>query len=251
MATVYDQIGVDYAELRRPDPRWEARIGEALVGAESILNVGAGTGSYEPRHTGVVALEPSKVMLRQRPADASPVVRGIAEQLPFRDSTFDLALAILTVHHWSDPAAGLAELRRVAARQVVVTWDPHVFCERFWLVRDYLPEAAERERELAKLETVLAHLQPVRVEPLPVPADCTDGFFGAYWKRPHAYLDTAVRGAISGLALLDGRLVARAIQRLDADLATGRWETRYADLHALSELDLGYRIVLSENLSVS
>jgi SAM-dependent methyltransferase len=245
MATVYDQIGLDYAALRKPDPRWKARIRGALADAESVVNVGAGTGSYEPRGPAVVALEPSRVMIRQRSADASPAVCGIAERLPFRDAGFDVALAILTIHHWSDPAAGLAELRRVAARQVVVTWDPQVFCERFWLVRDYLPEAAERERGMAKLETVVAHLQPARVEPLLVPADCTDGFFGAYWKRPHAYLDAAVRAAISGLALLDHRLVARAIERLDADLATGRWQARYAELGALSELDLGYRIVIA------
>jgi SAM-dependent methyltransferase len=195
----------------------------------------------------VVAVEPSLGMIAQRPATAAPVVRAAAERLPFADGSFEAALASLTVHHWTDAAAGLAELRRVApARQVVLTWDPDVTERRFWFARDYLPESLARERDLglAAVDTVAAALSPVRVEVVPVPWDCTDGFYGAYWRRPEAYLLPVVRGAISALALLDEDVVDRAVRRLASDLSTGRWQDRYADLLALDELDLGYRLVV-------
>jgi len=185
-------------------------------------------------------------MIRQRSSSAAPVVCGVAEQLPFRDGAFDVALAVLTVHHWSEPDVGLAEMRRVSRKQVVVTWDPNVFAQQFWLVRDYLPEATERETQLATLARVLAHLGPATTERLLVPDDCTDGFFGAYWKRPYAYLDATVRGAISGLALLDRGVVSAALERLQCDLDHGRWHARYAELMELCELDLGYRLVVAE-----
>lgn len=195
----------------------------------------------------VVGVEPSEVMLSQRSSSAAPVVRGLAEQLPFPDGAFDVALAVLTVHHWIDPVAGLSEMRRVSKKQVVVTWDPDVFARQFWLVRDYLPEAAEREADLATLETVLTHLAPATTETLPVPGDCADGFFAAYWKRPHAYLDSNVRRAISGLALADQRVVSAAMERLRLDLANGRWHEQYAELTGLCEIDLGYRLVIAEH----
>src|SRR5215831_3482822 len=242
----YDQIGADYASVRQPDARWVTRIHHALAGHRTLVNVGAGAGAYEPRFLYVVGVEPSPVMIRQRPSGAAPVVCGVAEQLPFRDGAFDVALAILTVHHWSDPAAGLAEMRRVARKQVVVTWDPAVFARHFWLVRDYLPEAAERETQLATLTTVMTHLGPATSERLLVPDDCTDGFFGAYWKRPQAYLEATVRGAISGLALLDPGVVSAAMERLQFDLGHGRWHARYAELMELCEIDLGYRLVVAE-----
>src|SRR5262245_54224783 len=242
----YDHIGTDYASVRRPDPRWVARIHRALAGHRTLVNVGAGAGSYEPQFMSVVGVEPSQIMIRQRSSSAAPVVRGVAERLPFRDGAFDAALAVFTVHHWSDPGAGLAELRRVARKQVVVTWEPAVFAQHFWLVRDYLPEAAERERHLATLATVVAHLGPATAERLLVPEDCTDGFFGAYWKRPHAYLDATVRGAISGLALLDRGVVSAALERLQCDLGQGRWHARYSELMELREIDLGYRLVVAE-----
>lgn len=246
-AEVYDDIGIDYASVRRPDPRWVAQIYRAFTGHRTLVNVGAGTGSYEPSFLSVVAVEPSQLMIRQRPSAAAPVVCGVAERLPFRDGEFDVALAVFTVHHWSDPSAGLAEMRRVARKQVVVTWEPQVFARQFWLVRDYLPEAAERETHLATLATVIAHLGPVTTEQLLVPADCTDGFFGAYWQRPHAYLNATVGGAISGLALLDQNVVSAAMERLQRDLDQGRWHTDYAELMERSELDLGYRLVVAEH----
>jgi SAM-dependent methyltransferase len=243
---IYDQIGRDYASRRRPDPRWIARIHRRLEGHHTLVNVGAGAGSYEPAFMSVVGVEPSHIMIRQRPPSAAPVTCGVAEQLPFRDGAFDVALAVLTVHHWNNPAAGLAEMRRVSRKQVVVTWDPDVFARQFWFVRDYLPEAVERESQQATLATVTAHLGSATTESLPVPANCTDGFFGAYWRRPDAYLDPIVRGAISGLVLLDSDLVSTAVERLRFDLANGRWLARYSELTELDQIDLGYRLVVAE-----
>ena len=243
-APVYDTIGDDYATQRRPDPRWIARIHDALGPTGRVVNVGAGAGSYEPVGR-VVALEPSPVMLAQRPADAAPAVRGVAEHLPFPDDAFETALAVLTVHHWTDAAAGLAEMQRVARRQVIVTWDPEVFLD-FWLVRDYIPEAPEREADVATVDTIAGHLRSPRRLVLPVPADCTDGFFGAYWRRPHAYLDPAVRAAISGLALLEDEIVEPAMRRLAADLESGAWQARYAELASSEVHDLGYRMLVAE-----
>jgi SAM-dependent methyltransferase len=241
----YDRIGSDYASQRRPDPRWVDRIHRPLAGRRTLVNIGAGTGSYEPRSMSVVAVEPSPVMIRQRAASAAPVVCAVAERLPFADGAFDVALAVLTVHHWSDPEAGLAEMRRVARRQVVLTWDPDV-SRRFWLVRDYLPEIMDREASLATLEAVLAGLGPATAETLPVPADCCDGCLGAYWRRPHAFLDPVVRSAISGLALLESDVVSAAVERLRSDLAGGWWHARYAELAHLDEIDLGYRLVVAD-----
>ncbi len=248
MAEIYDEIGVDYANLRQPDRRWAARIGEALGTAQRVLNVGAGAGSYEPTISGegvceVVALEPSSVMIAQRPADAAPVVAGVAQALPFADSAFDAALAVLTAHHWPEPGAGFAELRRVAPRQVVVTWDRDVFAD-FWLVRDYLPEIAEREKDVATATEIVASLEAPRVVALPVPWDCVDGFLAAYWRRPRAYLDDRVRAAISGFALLEPDVVDRGIAALGQDLTDGAWQARYAELAELDEFDAGYRLIV-------
>jgi SAM-dependent methyltransferase len=185
-------------------------------------------------------------MLAQRPVGAAPAVRAVAEALPFADDAFDAALAILTVHHWTDPAAGFAELQRVAPRQVVVTWDPEVVASSFWFTRDYLPEALEREIGLPTVREVAQGLGTrSAVSVLEVPHDCRDGFFAAYWRRPHAYLDPDVRAAISAFALLDQRLVARAVDRLARDLDDGTWAQRYADLAAYESLDLGYRLVVA------
>lgn len=248
---VYDRttLAVGYSGRRRPDPRVAARIHAALGTAARVLNVGAGAGSYEPARAGceVVAVEPSLAMLAQRPPGAAAAVRAVAEHLPFRDGSFEAALATLTVHHWTDPEAGLAEVVRVApACQVVLTWDPQVVARSFWFTRDYLPEAidGELERGLWTVDAIAAALAPVQVAVVSVPWDCTDGFFGAYWRRPEAYLLPVVRNAISALALLDQDLVDDAVRRLTADLDTGRWAARYADLLELDVIDLGYRLVL-------
>jgi SAM-dependent methyltransferase len=243
---IYDRIGRGYAEMRRPDPRIAAHIESVLTGATSVVNVGAGSGSYEPKGRRVVAVEPSDVMIAQRPPGSAPVVRAVAETLPFAPASFDVALAVLSVHHWSDPKRGLAELQRVAPRQVVLTWDPIVQA-RFWFVRDYLPEWTAYEATKAKLPEVLAMLPGARVETVLVPSDCADGFGCAYWRRPDAYLDPDVRASISVLSLLDADVTDRALGKLEADLESGAWHRRNAALLELDEYDGGYRLVVAEN----
>jgi SAM-dependent methyltransferase len=240
---IYEQIGQGYAHSRQADPRWAELIHRALKGSRNLVNIGAGSGSYEPGFMEVVAVEPSRVMVRQRPKNSAPVVRANAEQLPFADDAFDVALAILTTHHWLDPSAGLREMRRVARSQVIVTWDPMIFAQRFWLVRDYLPEIGQREQSLATLSKVLEVLGNAEVTALNVPADCVDGVFGAYWRRPDAYLSLTLRSAMSGLALTESALVERAMKQLRTDLASGAWRERNAELLELQALDLGYRLV--------
>lgn len=238
---LYDRIGTNYADLRKPDPRIARRICDALGLAKSVLNVGAGTGSYEPTDRRVTAVEPSAEMIRQRKPSAVPAIQGRAECLPFADKSFDAAMAILTIHHWTDKAAGLREMRRVARGPVVVlTSDPsHRGC---WLT-DYLPQLAELdEAQMPRMSDYEAWLGPVTVSPVPIPRDCSDGFLYAWWRRPEAYLDPRIRrGSSSFWALpdLDGGLA-----KLEADLANGEWR-RYRRLLDLDELDVGYRLVVA------
>jgi len=243
MTQIYDRIGAGYAHARRPDPRIAARVAGALGGAETVVNVGAGSGSYEPADRAVVAVEPSRTMIAQRPAGSAPVVQASATHLPFADGAFAAAMAVLTVHHWPDRAAGLAELRRVARGAVaVLTWDPEG--PGFWLIRDYLPEILEADRgNFPTIDEYAAALGPVRVEPVPVPHDCADGFLGAYWRRPHAYLDPRVRAGISSFSTIPG--LDAGLERLRADLEDGTWERRHGELLRRSEIDAGYRLVIS------
>jgi SAM-dependent methyltransferase len=244
--TVYDRIGQGYRATRRPDPRITAQVASALSGMASVANVGAGAGSYEPAET-VVAVEPSSIMIEQRPPGTAPCVRGLAEALPLLDDSVDAALAVLTVHHWSDVEAGIAELGRVARRRIVIlTWDQAVFHE-FWLVRDYLPAAATVSAGHAVPIPRLIELLPgARVEPVLVPHDCTDGFGAAYWRRPEAYLDHRVRAGISMLAQADPRALTDGLSALAADLDSGRWHQHHRGLSNLDRLDAGYRLVVSD-----
>ena len=239
---VYESIGQDYASSRQPEPRWAEAIERAIGDAQTILNVGAGAGSYEPADRLVMAVEPSPTMIAQRPATAAPVVRAFAEDLPFDDHSFDVAMAILTTHHWLDAERGLKEMKRVAARQIVLTWDPDQVAE-FWLIKDYLPEIAEREKGLPTMDAALAVLDDAVVIPLPVPHNCQDGALGAFWRRPEGYLDPTIRGAMSGIALTEPSLVEVAMVRLAADLASGAWAQRNTDILDAEELDLGYRLL--------
>ncbi|MDG6106813.1 methyltransferase domain-containing protein [Dactylosporangium aurantiacum] len=243
---VYDTIGATYATTRRPDPRIGARVAAALGDASSVVNVGAGAGSYEPPQT-VLAVEPSAVMIRQRPARAAPVVQARAEALPLATGAADAVMALLTVHHWADLAAGVAELRRVARRRVVVlTWDAPVF-RSFWLVREYLPQAvAFDETRAVPVERLAALLGGARVEPVPVPHDCVDGFAAAYWRRPAAYLDPAVRAGISMLAQTGEDALRPGLHRLAEDLRAGRWQEEHPDLLDREEFDAGYRLVVAD-----
>jgi SAM-dependent methyltransferase len=212
----------------------------------SVLDVGAGTGSYEPRDLDVTAVEPSQVMRAQRPADAAPAIDARAEALPFPRDSFDAAMVVLSDHHWSDHERGLAELRRVARRRVVLfTWDPRSTHDS-WLVRDYLPGFARLAGTGHPLESTLAALGGGRIETVAIPHDCRDGFLHAYWRRPHAYLDPHVRAGISVFRLLEPEEVRTAVDRLAADLESGEWERRNGSLLELEELDLGYRLVVAE-----
>lgn len=241
---LYDEIGTSYAGHRRPDPRIAAHIEAALGDDHRILNVGAGTGSYEPADRDVVAIEPSRVMIEQRAPGSAPVVQGGAEALPVRDGAFDAALAVLTIHHWRDHHAGIAELRRVARRQIVLTWDPS-YNDQFWLTTEYVPTAIVADADVPTLDPIAGLLENPRIVAVPIPYDCTDGFYAAYWRRPEAYLDPAVRAGISLFPRMDQGDLARGIERLRADLESGEWHRRHADLLDRDELDLGYRLVVA------
>ena len=244
MTARYDTIGRGYAAHRRSDPRFERAIHAALGDATSVVNVGAGTGSYEPRDRSVVAVEPSSEMVAQRAPDAAPVVRGVAEALPFVDATFDAALAVLTMHHWSDLRAGCAELRRVAGRSVVLGFEP-IVGQDFWLL-DYVPEIGVLDATAPSVAEVVDALGGVaEIAPVLVSHDCEDGFLGAYWRRPERYLDPTVRAGMSGFTLLDPSVVEPGIERLRRDLESGEWQQRHADVLARDETDLGYRLLVT------
>jgi SAM-dependent methyltransferase len=244
---VYDRIGSRYATTRRPDPRIAAAIAAALGDARTVVNVGAGAGAYEPADRTVVAVEPSWTMIAQRPPRAAPCTQGAAEQLPFRDRSLDASLGVLTTHHWADRAAGLGELRRVARRRVVLlTWDPDGSGD-FWLTAEYLPEIMDLDRpRFPPVATLEGSLGPTRIIPVAVPHDCQDGFLGAFWRRPEAYLDPDVRNGISAFAQMAPEHVRRGLARLADDLRSGRWEARHGALRGRDSLDVGYRLVVAE-----
>jgi SAM-dependent methyltransferase len=241
--TLYDKIGGTYSSRRQSDPRIAAAIESAVDGCNSILNVGAGTGSYEPASRFVVAIEPSRTMIAQRTAGAAPVVQGIAEALPFGDKSFDAVLGVLTVHHWKDQAKGFSECARVARSKVVFLTSDFDICAKFWLF-DYFPELLSTDRNifpsLLRIAETLGALETIIV---PIPEDCSDGFLGAYWKRPRAYLDPLVREGISTFSKIGN--VDPQLARLRSDIASGAWEQRYGSLMDVKALDLGYRILIA------
>jgi SAM-dependent methyltransferase len=238
----YDTIGRNYAALRKPDPRIARTIESALGSAQTVLNVGAGTGSYEPADRSVTAVEPSREMIAKRGPDAAKAIQASAGDLPFADKSFDAAMAILTIHHWPDKEAGLREMRRVTRGMIVLlTFDP---LHRPWLT-DYLPElAALDQAQMPSMSDYERWLGPVQITPVLVPHDCCDGFLYAYWRRPHAYLDPMIRsGSSSFWALPDAEA---GLQKLKHDLESGVWDRRYAGLLNLDEYDAGYRLVVSD-----
>ncbi len=245
MKTAYDRFGVGYARRRRPDPHIAAAVTDALGDARTVVNVGAGAGAYEPRKGAVVAVEPSLVMLRQREPGLAPAVRAVAEHLPFADAQFDASMASLTIHHWPDWKAGVAEMRRVARKRIVLFHFDLSRQDQFWLVEDYLPEAVTLPAPtVAEVEAVVG--ARLRVDVVPVPNDCTDGFLCAYWSRPEHYLDPEARAAISTFHLLDPETCNRAITALHRDLDSGTWDARHGHLRTREALDLGYRILVAD-----
>jgi len=243
---LYDTIGAGYTATRRTEPRIAARIWAALGDARTVLNVGAGTGSYETPDRDVTAAEPSEVMRAQRPAGAAPCVAAAADSLPFEDQSFDAAMAVSTTHHWPDPIAGLREMRRVARRVVVFTHDSTDagWRHRFWLTRDYLPEVAGLTAGRPSLDEQ-ARAIGARTEPVLIPWDCADGLFEAYWRRPEAYLDEDVRRGVSVWARVGPQVEQRAVRSLRDDLASGRWAERNRDLLTLDAAELGLRLLIA------
>jgi SAM-dependent methyltransferase len=241
---LYDVIGHTYSAQRRTDPKIAARIWDALGDAETVLNVGAGTGSYEPPGRNVTAVEPSAVMRAQRSARAAPCIDARAEALPFADQSFDVAMAVLSDHHWADPITGLRELLRVGRRVVVFQWD-NTRTGDFWLVHDYLPEflaaASARPSLVERAQAIDAEMMPVAI-----PWDCHDGFFHCYWRRPHAYLQDAVRRASSVWSQVGSTAEERAVTALGNDLDSGAWHERNTQLLSLDEADLGARLLVAE-----
>ena len=244
-AQLYDTIGATYTETRRTEPRIAARIWGALGDALTVLNVGAGTGSYEPTDRGVLAVEPSALMRSKRAPDAAPCLAASAERLPFDDQSFDAAMAVCTLHHWQDPIAGLREMRRVARRVVVFLFDT-TEADRFWLSRDYLPEFASlRACQVLTAVPDLADSIDARLEPVLIPWDCADGFYEAYWRRPEAYLDESVRRGVSVWATVGPDAERRAVDRLRDDLDSGRWADRNHHLLDLDAAELGARLLVA------
>lgn len=246
-APAYDRMGLGYADVRRPDPRFEAAIWGALGDARRVLNVGAGAGSYEPRDREVIAVEPSPVMIEQRPPGAAPAIRAVAEALPLEDDSVDATMGVFTMHHWDDVERGLAEVRRVTRKRAVfLTLDLDVTAE-MWLCRDYLPEIIEHDRRMfpsiAQLEEMLPGL---KVQSLLAPGDCSDGFCIALWSRPEAFLDPEVRRASSIWHVLPEPVAERGLDRLRNDLASGQWDNRYGHLRTQPTLDIGLRLVIAE-----
>ncbi len=242
MQAAYDTIGRRYCDHRIPDPRITVSLNRKIGRAQRIVNIGAGTGSYEPADRDVIAVEPSAVMIAQRPQGAPPVVQARAENLPFLDGSFELAMAILTIHHWTDRQRGLAEAARVAnGRIILLTWIG--FPRGFWLL-DYLPEIEKLDMPMFPGIEDLRHcLGPINVEILSIPHDCTDGFLCAYWRRPEAYLEPEVQSGISTFSRISQ--VQGPLEQLAADLKTGEWERRYGALLARDSFDYGYRIITS------
>lgn len=241
MSAKYDIIGNTYAELRKPDRRIAGVIERALGSAQRVLNVGAGTGSYEPTDRSLIAVEPSREMIRKRGPAAAEAIQASADNLPFDDKSFDASMAILTIHHWPDKEAGLREMRRVTRGPIVLlTFDP---AHRPWLT-DYLPELATLdEAQMPKMSDHQRWLGAVQITPVPVPHDCSDGFLYAYWRRPAAYLDPYIRSGSSSFWAIGN--AEAGLQELKRDLEAGAWERRYAALLTLDEYDAGYRLVVA------
>ncbi len=210
--------------------------------------MGAGSGSYEPADLHVVAIEPSDVMVAQRPRALSPAIRATADAIPLRDKSVDAAMAILTLHHWDDTCErGVRELVRVARdRVVILTYDAEV-SGAMWLMSDYFPEVAELDRAIFPAPAHVASWlgNTVEIETIPIPRDTPDWMLGSYWAHPERVLDASARSATSGFARMSPEVVARVVDAVGRDLADGTWETRHGWLRQLQEHDVGLRLIVA------
>lgn len=244
----YDAIGHGYARTRREDPGLRRQIFTALGDARTVVNVGAGAGSYEPANRHVVAIEPSDVMAAQRSRELAPAIRASAGELPLRDRSVDAAMAILSVHHWDqERERGVRELRRVARGPVVIlTYDAEVSA-RMWLMADYLPEVAALDRGIFPPPATLAEWLggSVAIEPVPIPRDTPDWMLGSFWAHPERVLDAGARAATSGFARMAPEVVERVVADVSRDLADGSWDRRHGWLRSLDAFDAGLRLVVA------
>ncbi len=243
----YDKLGVNYSDLRRADPRIEAKVWAALGDARSVVNVGAGTGSYEPLDREVIAVEPSSLMIAKRPEDAAPALPGVAEALPLEDGSVDAAMAIFTIHHWSDLDAGLTEMRRVARKRIVLLTIDATKNAEIWTLAEYFPEAMVLEEEvMPSIASLQVSLPEARIETVPMPSRCRDEFTSALWDRPELFLEPATLRASSLWHRLDPEVIERGQESLRADLESGRWDEKHGHLRTLPELDIGTRLISEE-----
>jgi len=238
---LYDDVGRGYAAARRTEPRIAVVLWSRMPPAATILNVGAGTGSYEPPDRDVMAVEPSRTMREQRPAEAAPCVAGVGEALPFSDGSFDVVMSVFSHWHWDDQRRGFAEMRRVARHRVLVIALDKSVAEEFWLSREYLPNA---HALWGPFEDTLCEALPHEVVEVAIPGDCIDGFFHAFWRRPHVYLDPDARETMAVFRRIDPEEASRGLDELQKDLRSGAWHRCHRNLLATDSLDLGYRLLV-------
>jgi len=241
MSVKYDKIGINYATKRQTDPRLASQILQKLQGATRIINIGAGSGSYEPENIDLIAVEPSQEMIKQRSTNAHPVVQASAESLPFEDNSFSHALTILSMHHWTDRSKAFQEINRVTTDKfIALSWNPK--SKAFWLTRNYFPEIIEWDKNnFPTKQEFEKYFDDVNISPLLIPSDCRDGFLAAYWKRPEAYLDINVRNSISSFSKLEN--IGEWLKRLEADISSGKWHEDNKDILNEENLDAGYIII--------
>ncbi len=242
MKALYDKIGKNYSVGRQTDPVIASNIFQFLTGSNSIVNIGAGAGSYEPRSMNLVAIEPSLEMINQRPADASPVIKAFVESLPFEDDSFSHSMTVLSMHHWKDRKVAFGEVKRVTTKRfIAVTWNPS--SDPYWLTEEYFPEIHSIDQSIfPSLDELATAFPGMKFYPLPIPANCIDGFTAAYWARPHAYLDPQVRSRMSTFSKIEN--LYTGLKKLSADLKSDYWEKRYTQLQALNQLDVGYTVAV-------
>ncbi|WP_026947104.1 class I SAM-dependent methyltransferase [Algoriphagus marincola] len=238
----YNRIGINYSDYRKPDKRIAEMIEKEIGNSISAVNIGAGTGLYEPKFLDLIAVEPSEIMINQRSSEAAPVIKASAEKLPFNDLQFDISLALLTVHHWRDLKLGLSEMKRVSNRQLIFTLDPEF--PGFWMNQRYFPEIKQIDSRIFpgfhEIEEALGPMERVSV---PIPSDCSDGFGSAYWARPEAYLSEDVRLVMSSFNKISKKKLKQGIDLLSKEIADGTWDRMFGHLRNMKKLDLGFYIL--------